>query len=125
MKRIVFSFVIVLMLVMTACSHATNLPPEVQQAAGTWPRCISGCVANDVEINTVWLDVTAGNYTLGEIVTHNVSMNLYFHRQNTYCIVVVADLYEGGVLQQTDWVSNILGNHTGSGSYTYAMGTVN
>jgi len=125
MKTMIFSLVIVLMLVVMACSHAANLPPAVQQAAGTWPRCISGCTANDVEINSVWLDVPAGNYTLGETVTHNVSMNLYFHRQNTYCIAVVADLYEGGVLQQTDWVSNIIGYHDGSGNYTYSMGTVN
>jgi PKD repeat protein len=131
MKRMIFSLVIVLMLVMTAlfaaCAYilSPNLTPEVQQAAGTWPRCVSGCTANDVEINSVWLDVPAGNYTLGETVTHNVSMNLYFHRQNTYCIVVVADLYEGGVLQQMDWVSNIIGYHKGSGNYTYSMGTVN
>jgi PKD repeat protein len=125
MKRIIFSLVIVLILVMMACSHAANLTPEVQQAAGTWPRCVSGCTANDVEIYSVWLDVPAGNYTPGETITSNVSMNLYFHRQNTYCIVVVADLYGGGVLQQVDWVSNIIGYHNGSGNYTYLMGTVN
>jgi hypothetical protein len=121
----VFSLVIVLTLVVTACSPIANVPALQQEGDGTWPRCISGCTANDVEINSVWLDVPAGNYTLGETVTHNVSMDLYFHRQNTYCIVVVADLYEGGVLQQADWASSIIGYHGGSGNYTYAMGTVN
>jgi hypothetical protein len=114
----------VLVLVVTACSHFGDVP-ALQQEADTWPRCISGCVANDVEINSVSLNVSAGNYTLGETVTHNVSMSLYFHRQNTYCIVVVADLYEGGVLQQADWVSSIIGYHSGSGDYTYSMGAVN
>ena len=123
-RRVAFSLIIVLMLVVTACSQVANVP-ALQQAEGTWPRCISGCTANDVEINSVWLDVPAGNYTLGETVTHNVSMDLYFHRQNTYCIVVVADLYEGGVLQQADWASSIIGYHGGSGNYTYPMGTVN
>ena len=112
------------MLVVMACAQVANVP-ALQQTGGAWPRCISGCTANDVEINSVWLDVSAGNYTLGETVTHNVSMNLYFHRQNTYCIVVVADLYEGGVLQRADWASSIIGYHGGSGNYIYSMGTVN
>ena len=97
---------------------------SMKGGGGPWPRCISGCTANDVEINTVWLDIPTGNYTLGETVTGNVSMNLKFHRQNTYCIVVVADLYEGGVLKQADWVSDIIGFHDGDGTQTYLMGTV-
>ena len=127
MKKLGFPLVIISVMVVTACSQGSYLAdvPALQQEAGTWPRCISGCTANDVEINSVWLDVSAGNYTLGETVTHNVSMDLYFHRQNTYCIVVVADLWEGGVLQEADWTSSIIGYHSGSGNYNYAMGTVN
>jgi PKD repeat protein len=127
MRKLLFLLVVILVVVVTACSHASQVAdvPALQQEADTWPRCISGCVANDVEINSVSLNVSVGNYTLGETVTHNVSMNLYFHRQNTYCIVVVADLYEAGMLQQTNWVSNIIGYHGGSGNYTYEMGAVN
>jgi len=93
-------------------------------ATGSWPRCISGCTANDVEILDVRLDIPTGNYTLGQAVTGNVTMDLYFHRQNTYCIVVVADLYEGGLPKQTDWVSTIIDYHGGGGSQTYSMGMV-
>ena len=71
------------------------------------------------------LDIPAGNYTIGQTVTGNMSMNLYFHRQNTYCIVVVTDLYEGGVLKQADWISNIIGSNNMGGNYTYSVGTVN
>jgi len=126
MKKIIFylvSLVGVLMLLAMVLT-AVGPPPSVQ-AQGTWPRCISGCTSNDVIINSVWMDVPPGNYTPGETVTGNVSMDLYFHRQNTYCIVVVADLYVGGVHNQTDWVSDIIDYHSGGGNATYSMGTVN
>jgi PKD repeat protein len=90
----------------------------------TWPRCIDGCTANDVEINSVRLDIPAGNYTPGDVVTGNVSMDLYFHRQNTYCIVVVADLYEGEAPRQADWISTMI-QEDGSNGVTFQMGTVN
>ena len=80
MKRLLLSLNIILVVVVTACSHDSHVAdvPALQQEADTWPRCVSGCTANDVEISGVWLDVPAGNYTLGETVTHNVSMDLYF-----------------------------------------------
>jgi PKD repeat protein len=108
----------------TTASASSNTSAKAPTTP-TWPRCISGCTANDVEINSVTLDVPAGNYTIGQTVTGTVKMNLYFHRQNTYCIVVVADLYEGGVLKQADWVSNIISSNNASGNYTYSMGALN
>ena len=102
----------------TGWSDANN-----PKGSGIWPRCIDGCTANDVGINSVWLDVP-GSCTPGEPVTADVWMNLLFHRQNTYCIIIVADLYEDGVLIQSDWTSDIISYHNGGGSYDYKMGTV-
>ena len=48
MKRIIFSLVIMLMLVITACSHAANLPPEVAQPSG-WPTTWTGLTTDDNE----------------------------------------------------------------------------
>jgi hypothetical protein len=90
--------------------------------AQTWPRCVSGCTANDVEVNSIWLDIP-GSCTPGDTVTTDVWMNLYFHRTNTYCIVVAADLYEDGVPIQSNWTSSIISSHSGGGSYSYNMGT--
>ncbi len=91
--------------------------------AQTWPRCIDGCTANDVEVNSIWL-VVPGSCTPGDTVTADVWMNLYFHRQNTYCIVVAADLYEDEDLLQSNWTSSIISYHLGGGNYNYNMGTV-
>ena len=91
--------------------------------AQAWPRCVGGCTANDVDVNRIWLDVP-GSCMPNEAVTADVWMNLYFHRQNTYCIVVVADLYEDGELVQSNWTSNIISYHRGGGNYDYNMGTV-
>jgi len=63
--------------------------------AQTWPRCVDLCTANDVKVNSMWLEVP-GSCTPGDTVTADVWMNLWFNRVNTYCIIVVADLYEAG-----------------------------
>jgi len=46
MKTMIFSLVIVLMLVMMACSHAADLPPEVAQPSG-WPTTWTGLTTDD------------------------------------------------------------------------------
>ena len=73
--------------------------------AGVWPRCVDGCTANDVEINRIWLEVP-GSCTPGDTVTADVWMRLHFHRVKTYCIIIVADLYEDGGLIQSNWISD-------------------
>jgi hypothetical protein len=92
--------------------------------AADWPRCVDGCSANDVEVNSVWLEVSGGCEP-GDTVTAEVWMNLWFHAQNRYCIVVVADLYEDGYPIQSNWTSDIIGYNNASGNYSYKMGTVN
>ncbi len=128
-RRIVSLFMVLtgILMVFSGFLQDAGMPASVAQepaaAAGEWPRCISGCTANDVEINSIWLEIPA-SCTPGDPVTAPLSMNLYFHRQNTYCIVIVADLHEDGVLVESDWTSNILPYHSGSGEHNYNMGTV-
>jgi PKD repeat protein len=126
----------------TSKSRTVTLAPKVNagldssisltSSNSSWPRCISGCTANDVEVHSdgVWLVVPAGDYAIGQTVTGTVNMTLYFHRQNTYCIVVVADLWEndGETPKTANWVSPIIGYHDSAvdgDSTTYSMGTVN
>jgi len=92
--------------------------------AQTWPRCVDGCTAKEVVVNSIWLEFS-GNCTPGENVTADVWMNLYFKATNRYCIIVVADLYEDGYPIQSNWTSGIIGYNSASGNYTYYMGTVN
>ena len=91
--------------------------------AQTWPRCVDGCTANDVEVNRIWLEVP-GSCTPGDTVTADVWMSLHFHRVNTYCIIVVADLYEAGDPLESNWTSDIIGYNANKGDHSYNMGTV-
>ena len=86
LRRGIAGMVIVLLL------FGAFAPAAMAQA---WPRCVSGCTANDVEVNSIWLEVPS-SCTPGDTVTADVWMNLWFNRVNTYCIIVVADLYEAG-----------------------------
>jgi len=110
-----------------ALKATTQLDGDITPMAvvGSWPRCVDGCTANDVEINSVWLDIPTGDYTPGQTITGNVWMNLYFHRTNTYCIIVVADLYEAGNITELNWVSNVIEYNDHGGDQTYPMGSVN
>jgi len=90
--------------------------------AGSWPRCIDVCEADDVVVEAVKLQPSWGG---SGTLTANVYMDLTYHRQNTYCIVVVGDWYVGGNLVVADWVSDIISYHGGSGTETDVyMGSV-
>ncbi|MGB7001329.1 MAG: hypothetical protein WBE22_04865 [Halobacteriota archaeon] len=91
--------------------------------AQTWPRCVDLCTANDVKVNSMWLEVP-GSCTPGDTVTADVWMNLWFNRVNTYCIIVVADLYEAGDPLESNWTSDIIGYNGDDGDHSYNMGTV-
>ena len=88
----------------------------------TWPRCVGVCEADDVVVEAVKVQPSwGGTGTL----TANVYMDLTYHRQNTYCIVVVGDWYVGGNLVVADWASDIISYHGGSGTETDVyMGSV-
>ena len=123
MKRVIFSLVIVLMLVMMACSPATDLPPETQQPAGAWPRCSSGCTANDASITYIWLEVDPG-CTPGTPTSAQLWATYEINRANGICCVVtVIDIYVGGNLTEDDYISHT-GDFTSSGTYNCSVANI-
>jgi PKD repeat protein len=123
MKRVIFSLVIVLMLVMMACSPATDLPPETQQQAGAWPRCSSGCTANDASITYIWLEVDPG-CTPGTPTSAQLWATYEINRANGICCVVtVIDIYVGGNLTEDDYISHT-GDFTSSGTYNVSVANI-
>jgi len=75
--------------------------------AQAFPRCISGCTANDVELVEVTADVL-GSCTPGGTVEADLYVSLYFNRNKTYCVRFVADVYIDGELAIADMVSEPL-----------------
>ena len=76
----------------------------VAASAQSWPRCISGCTANDVEFVEVTADVL-GSCTPGGSVETTLWVSLYFNRTKTYCVRFVADVYIDGELAIADMIS--------------------
>jgi PKD repeat protein len=123
MKRLIFTSVIVLILVMMACSHAANLTPELQQPADTWPRCSSGCTANDASITYIWLEVDPG-CTPGTPTSAQLWATYEVNRANGICCVVtVIDIYVGGNLTEDDYIIPT-GNFTSSGTYNVSVANI-
>ena len=91
------------------------LAVSVASWAQSWPRCISGCTANDVELVEVTADVL-GSCTPGGTVDVNLWVSLYFNRNKTYCVRFVADVYIDGQLAIADMVSQPL-NVFSKGAY--------
>jgi len=88
---------------------------SITATAQSFPRCISGCTANDVELVEVTADVL-GSCTPGGTVETNLWVSLYFNRNKTYCVRFVADVYIDGELAVADLVSEPL-NVFSNGSY--------
>ena len=61
----------------------------------TWPRCISGCTANDVELLAVTAEVLGPPDPDG-IVEVSLWGALHFNRRKSYCVRFVADVYVDG-----------------------------
>ena len=91
--------------------------------AQTFPRCISGCTANDVEFVDISADVL-GSCTPGGTVDADLWVSLYFNRNKTYCVRFVADVYIDGELAYANMVSEPL-NVFSKGDYPHIyFGTV-
>ncbi|MFC2079240.1 Ig-like domain-containing protein, partial [Candidatus Bipolaricaulota bacterium] len=88
---------------------------SVAASAQSWPRCITGCTANDVELVEVTADVL-GSCTPGGTVETNLWVSLYFNRKKSYCVRFVADVYIDGELAIADMVSEPL-NVFSKGAY--------
>jgi PKD repeat protein len=122
-KRMIFSLVIVFMLVMMSCSNTANFPPELQQQADTWPRCSSGCTANDASITYIWLEVDPG-CTPGTPTSAQLWATYEVNRANGICCVVtVIDIYVGGNLTEDDYIFPT-GNFTSSGTYNVSVANI-
>jgi len=91
-------------------------------AGGTWPRCISGCQASDVEVTDVYLDVH-GCADTGDYATADVYVEFYNKANERYCVVFVADLWTGGNLSSENvWFE--LGTIPGHSYYTARVATI-
>jgi len=79
----------------------------IAASAQSWPRCITGCTANDVEFVEVTADVL-GSCTPGGFVETELWVSLYFNRNTTYCVRFVADVYIDGKPAIADMISDPL-----------------
>ncbi len=73
-------------------------------SAQSFPRCISGCTANDVELVKVTATVS-GSCSPGGTVDVDLWISLHFNRNKTYCVRFVTDVYIDGSLAISDMVS--------------------
>ena len=73
-------------------------------AAQSWPRCITGCTANDVELIEVTAEIV-GSCTPGGDVEAVLWASLHFNRNRSYCVRFVTDVYIDGALAVEDLVS--------------------
>jgi len=91
--------------------------------AQSWPRCITGCTANDVELVEVTAEIL-GSCTPGGSVEAVLYASLHFNRNKTYCVRFVADTYIDGELSIADLVTdpiNVLSKGTYNNIY---LGTI-
>ena len=95
-RRLVLASFVLLTLVMLLAMAAS---------AQSWPRCITGCTAGDVELVGVTADVL-GSCTPGGSVETDLVVELFFNRVNTYCVRFVADIYIDGKLANFEIVLN-------------------
>ncbi|TFH10031.1 MAG: DUF11 domain-containing protein, partial [Candidatus Atribacteria bacterium] len=72
--------------------------------AQTYPRCITGCTAKDVTLESVYL-VSPGGCVPGGPVASQLWTTLNFNRVNSYCVRIVADVYINNVLAYLNLVS--------------------
>jgi len=85
-------------------------------AAGSWPRCVSGCTANDATITYIWL-VANPNCTPGTPTTAELWATFEVTRNNGICCVVsVVDIYVNGILVEDDYITRI-GDLPSKGTY--------
>jgi len=89
--------IIALLLVILTLASLTGL-------SQTWPRCISGCTANDVELLEVTAEVL-GSCSPGGNVDAVLWASLQFNRNKSYCVRFVTDVYIDGELAAQDLVS--------------------
>lgn len=87
----------------------------------TWPRCVSGCTANDVTVTSLWL--VAPDCTPGTPVTAELWARFQKNAQaERYCIYFVGDIYIGGVLHQLNYWKRVADVFpAGQGTFDYKL----
>jgi len=88
-----------------------------------WPRCITGCTANDVELLEVTVEVL-GSCSPGGNVDAVLWASLHFNRNDTYCVRFVTDVYIDGELAAEDLVSEPFNVHSNGTYPDIYLGTV-
>ena len=87
----------------------------------SWPRCIDGCTAKEVEITDMWLDVHGCTGAVG-----NATADIYLTFDNNadrYCFLLVADLYINGNESSKDVYYKL--GEIAKGPHTQMAGTIN
>ena len=89
----------------------------------SWPRCIDGCTAKDVEVTDVRLDVHGCTGANGS-ATADIYVT-FSNNAKRYCFVFVADFWIDGVLSpENDDVSYELGDVPAKTDYTVKVATI-
>jgi PKD repeat protein len=97
----------------------------ISLAAGgsSWPRCNSGCTANDATIIAVWL-VTDGNCSPGDGNAAELWARFDVQRaKGPWCIVSVMDVYLDDILAYDEYTTAV-GDLPGKGQYDRKLGDV-
>jgi len=93
--------------------------------AQTWPRCVSGCTANDVTVTSLWL-VAPADCTPGT----PVSAQMWGRFQKNamalrYCIYFVADIYMNGALHQLNFWTRVADDlPRGHGTFDFKLADI-
>ncbi|MEW5826965.1 MAG: PKD domain-containing protein, partial [Candidatus Bipolaricaulota bacterium] len=96
---------------------------SVAQEEDPYPRCITGCTAKDVTLESVRL-AYPGTCTPGSSLAAQILATVNFNRVNSYCVRFVADVYINNVLVVKDIVSQPY-VFQDKGIYELLVGTVN
>jgi hypothetical protein len=94
--------------------------PAAEAAAQTYPRCISGCTANDVRVNSVYLS------RVTSCVGGNQTADLYVDLEGNrtyHCVMLVVDVWVNGLLKQQNLTSAVTEDWSG-GASSFRVGTI-
>ncbi len=94
--------------------------PAAEAAAQTYPRCISGCTANDIRVTSVYLGNVAS--CTGGRQTADLYVALEGNREY-HCVMLVVDVWVNGRLQQQNLTSTVTAEWSG-GAASFRVGAI-
>ncbi|MDD4447612.1 MAG: PKD domain-containing protein [Methanothrix sp.] len=85
---------------------------QIYQVEAGWPRCNTGCTANDVSLVKLW-QVSSTKCTPGTSTTTELWGTFAVNANGRYCPYTVVDIYTNGILYEANhftWLTTITGS---------------